>query len=383
MVADGHVAAYNLPAGMIAPWHREIGAGRPGAFTRTGLGTFVDPRIEGGRMNAAAKEDLLSIVNVRGEDLLHFPSATIDVALIRATTADEDGNLTFEHEPAPLIAFAQAAAARYVVAQVKRVCAKGAKKPHEVKVPGSLVDAVVIEPDALQAGGIGFDPSLSGETRRDELVPSVPSSESERWIVERAAHEIAGGGTGVLGYGMSAYVPHLMLAEGRFDQATFAIEQGSWGGLPLTDFGFGSSINPTAILDACSQFDLFGGGHMDTALLSFLQVDERGRVNVHRLDARPALSAGIGGFLDIAANAPKLVLMGSLTAGKSRQKKFVRRIDHISYDPVHARNREVLYITDKAVFRLESGRLSLIELAPGADLGRDILPHMEFQPAVR
>jgi acyl CoA:acetate/3-ketoacid CoA transferase len=281
-----------------------------------------------------------------------------------------------------------------VIAQVKRVVPCGTLKPHEVKIPGALVDWVVVEPEAIQAGGITFDPSLCGGERR-EFEAQTAGSESDRWIARRASRELRKGDVVVLGYGISALVPHLMFADGEFDQFTFTIEQGSWGGLPLTDFGFGSSANPAAILDASSQFDLFQGGCFDAALLSFMQVDERGRVNVHRLDARPALSAGIGGFLDIAASAPRLVLMGYFSAGglktridgeritiesKGRMKKFVRRLDHVSYDPAFARNREVLYVTERAVFRLEDGQVMLTEVAPGIDIERDILAQMEFAP---
>lgn len=398
LIAENQVAAYNLPAGLVAGLYREIGAGRPGALSRSGLGSFVDPRLEGGRMNAAATEELVRVVTLGAQECLHVPAFPIDVALIRATTADAAGNLTMEHEPATLTAFAQAAAARasggLVIAQVRRTTLPGALKPHEVKVPGSLVDFVVVEPEPLQAGGIRHDPSISGEVRTPVDRP-LPGSELDRFLARRTLREVRTGDVVVLGYGVSAIVPYLMKDAGRFDEATFTVEQGSHGGLPLTDFGFGSSYNPRTILDSGSQFDLFQGGCFDLALLSFLQVDERGRINVHRLDARPALSAGIGGFLDIAANAPRLVLVGSFNAGgvklavagdalrieqEGRMKKFVTRLDHVSYDPAAGRNREVLYITERATFRLDAGRLALVELAPGVDVERDVLAHMEFAP---
>ncbi len=399
LIAEDRIAAYNLPAGMIAAWHREVGAGRPGVFSRSGLGTFADPRLEGGRMNGAAA-DLVQVVSVGGAECLYLPAAPVEVSIIRATTADEAGNLTMEHEPATLMAFVQASAARasggQVIAQVKQTCPRGMLKPHEVKVPGSLVDWVVVEPAPLQAAGIRFDPSLCGESRAP-LETRLPGTESDLWIARRALRELREGDVAVLGYGISAIVPYLQVAYASFGSATFTIEQGSWGGLPLTDFGFGSSRNPAAILDAASQFDLFQGGCFDIGLLSFLQVDERGRVNVHKLDARPALSAGIGGFLDIAANAPRLVLLGYFSAGglkttirterlaienEGRMKKFAQRLDHVSYDPAFGRNREVLYVTERAVFRLEEGRLALIEVAPGVDIERDVLAQMEFTPRV-
>lgn len=246
LIEENRVASYNLPAGMLAAWHREVGAGRPGVLSRTGLWTFVDPRLEGGRMNAAAAGD----VPIDGADCLYFPASPVDVSIIRATTADEAGNLTMEHEPASLMAFVQASAARasggQVIAQVKRVCPNGALKPHEVKVPGSLVDCVVLEPAPLQAAGVRFDPSLCGESWC-QVAPGLPGSESDRWIARRAQREVGKGDVVVLGYGISAIVPYLLKADGEFDRATVTIEQGSWGGLPLTDFGFGSSANPAAI----------------------------------------------------------------------------------------------------------------------------------------
>ena len=201
----------------------------------------------------------------------------------------------------------------------------------------------------------------------------------------------------MLGYGISAFVPHLLLEAGRFSDLTFAIEQGSIGGLPLTGFGFGSSANPLAILDAASQFDLFHGGCYDQAMLSFLQVDAQGRVNVHCLDARPNLSSGVGGFIDIAANAKRLIFLGYFTAGgvdldvtgtelrirrEGRMRKFVGKLDHVSFDPAYSRPREVLYITERATFRWSDGVLALRDVAPGVDVKRDVLAHMDFAPAL-
>lgn len=400
LIAEDRVAAYNFPAGMIASWYREIAANRAGALSTAGLGTFVDPRVEGGRMNAAAAEDIMRVVSLGGREYLHLPARRIDVALIRATSADEAGNLSFEHEPATLTAYVQAAAARasggVVIAQVKRVVARGKLPAHAVRVPGSLVDHLVVEPEPMQASGVRFDPALAGEERTTLRAASIPV-ELDRLLARRAQQEIRAGDVVVLGFGVSALVPHLMLAENRFEAATFTVEQGSHGGLPLTEFGFGSSYNPMAILDSASQFDFFHGGCFDVALLSFLQVDADGRVNVHRLDARPALSAGIGGFLDIAANARRLVLLSTFTAGglqvameggrlrivqEGRMRKFVSRLDHVSFDPQRSRATEILYVTERAVLRWRAGRLAVVEVAPGIDLERDVLAQMDFTPAV-
>ena len=385
LIADGVIEAYNLPAGMIATWYREVGAGRPGAISRRGLGTFVDPRLEGGRMNGACMGDIVSIIELNGEEHLFFPSSKVNVSIIRATTADEAGNLTMEHEPATSTAFVQAMAARAsggkVIAQVERVVPSGTLNPHHVKVPGCLVDYVAVDSSALQASGIPFDPSLCGEVRMP-LSPAHAGSAAERRIAQRALQEIRDSDLIVLGYGISALVPYLLVEMGQFSKATFAIEQGSIGGLPLTDFGFGSSVNPSCILDVASQFDLFQGGCHDQAMLSFLQVDSKGRVNVHKIDARPNLSAGIGGFLDIAASARKLLFLGFFTAGEGKVKKFVNRLDHISFDPRHSRAEEILYITERAVFRQAGDRLALIEVSPGVDVQRDVLSQMDFEPCL-
>jgi propionate CoA-transferase len=399
LIRENLIEAYNLPAGLIASWHREVGAGRPGAFSTSGLGTFVDPRIEGGRMNPAAVNDILRVVEVGGGDCLFYPHAQVDVALIRASVADAAGNLAMDREPATLTAFVQAAAARAsggkVIAQVREVVPCGRIHPHSVKVPGALVDHVVVIPEPLQAAGIRFDSSLCGDAR-PALAPQEPDS-AERWIAERALREIREGDTVILGFGISAFVPQLMLEAGRFLEACFAIEQGSIGGLPLTGFGFGSSVNPLAILDAASQFDLFQGGCYDQAMLSFLQVDGQGRVNVHCLDARPNLSSGVGGFIDIAANARRLIFVGSFTAGglefetsggalrirkEGKMRKFVRKLDHISFDPERARAKEVLYITERATFRWTGGAFTLEETAPGVDVQRDVLALMDFEPVM-
>jgi acyl CoA:acetate/3-ketoacid CoA transferase len=400
LIRENRIRAYNLPAGMIASWYREVGAGRPGALNRSGIRTFVDPRLEGGRMNPVTDSDIVSIIDLGGQECLFLPSAPVDVSLIRASVADEAGNLSMDREPASLTALVQAAAARAsggkVIAQVREVVPVGSLHPHSVKVPGTLVDHVVLVPEPLQAAGIRYDPSLCGESR-PPLVPATPDP-AERWVARRATREIRDGDTVVLGYGISAFVPHLMLEAGSFADATYAIEQGSIGGLPLTGFGFGSSANPLAILDATSQFDLFQGGCYGQAILSFLQVDPQGRVNVHCLDARPSLSSGIGGFLDIAANARRLLFLGYFTAGgldldvsggalrirrEGKMRKFVERLDHISFDPACAQAREILYITERATFRWSDGVLALHELAPGIDLDRDVLAHMDFEPVVR
>lgn len=398
LITDNKIEAYNLPSGMIAGWYREIGAGRPGVFTQRGLGTFVDPRDTGGRMNSRTQDQILSIEFIQGQEYLFLPSARIDVALIRGTTADEAGNITMEQESAALTALVQAAATRAsggtVIAQVKRVARTGTLHPQMVKVPGTLVDCVVVDPDQIQASGIPFEPGLSGEIVRP--FPSEPvGTPLDRFVAERAARHIRDGDVIVLGYGISAYVPYVLLQQGRFYDVKFAIEQGSIGGLPLVEYGFGNSLNPLVIVDAATQFELFQGGCFDLAMLSFLQVDAEGRVNVHLLKARPHLSVGIGGFIDIAASARRIVFVGYFTAGgqelaledgrlrirrEGKNRKFVRQLDAVSFDPSYSKATEILFVTERATLRWTREGLEVADVTPGVDLERDILGQMEFAP---
>jgi propionate CoA-transferase len=411
LIDANQVEAYNFPTGTILGMLRECGARRAGFLSEKGIGTFVDPRQSGGKMNAAAN-DLLSIVNLGGREHLFLPAMPIDVAIIRATAADTNGNLVMDGESATLSAFLQAAATRAsggtVIAQVGRVLPLGSLQPHAVKVPGTLVDLVVVDPEQMQTIETRHDASLCGwDERPDSGVAAV--SGSEAIIARRAAREIRQGDVVVLGYGISAYVPQILREQGKLHDASFAVEQGSIGGLPLTGFGFGNSVHPQAILDAGSQFDLFSGGCFDIGMLSFLQADARGRINVHKLAARPHLSVGIGGFLDIAASAPRLVVLGYFTAGglevecgpaglriarEGKTRKFVRQVDEISFDPAYGRAREILFITERAVLRYDGdnaksagprrsaaiadGRWRLDEVARGIDLDSDVLAHIEF-----
>lgn len=401
LIAEEKIEAYNFPSGLLARWFREIGAGGPGVFTERGLGTFVDPRQTGGKMNARTREDLLTVANLSGREYLHLPSRPVDVAVIRGTTSDEDGNIGMEHESATLTAYVQAAAARasggVVIAQVKRMAGAGALNPHLVKVPGTLVDCVVVDPEQVQTAGVDYDPFLCGE----EVSPApeaTAGNELEQFIAARAARHVREGDAVVLGYGISACIPYQLMAMGRFSDVRFAVEHGSIGGVPQAGYRFGNSVNPRMIADAASQFEMFHGGCFDLAMLSFMQVDEAGRVNVHTLKGKPHLSVGIGGFADIAASAPRIVFMGGFTAGaqdvrveggrlkilrEGKSRKFVRQLDGISFDPAYSKAREILYVTERATLKWTPGGLELIDVAEGADLDRDVLGQMEFTPRAR
>lgn len=395
----GDVEAYNFPSGVLMHLHREIAGKRPGVLTEVGLGTFVDPRIEGGRMNDITQEDLVKVVEFDGKEWLFYPSFPIDVAIVRGTTADEDGNISMEHEGAYLGSVVQALAVRNcggkVIVQVKRVAARGTLNPQLVRIPGAWVDAVVVDPEQQQATQTAYDSSISGQTRRPWNSFDPVPFDVFKVIARRAALELSEGDVANLGFGVSALLPRVLLEEGVFHDVTFAIEQGATGGVPLGEFQFGCSANAQAIVESPLQFDFFQGGGFDVAFLSFLEVDVHGSVNVSRLRARPHVTAGAGGFIDITQHALRLVFSGFFTAGgqkleiengklrilrEGKHRKFVSTVDHLSLDGRRARQagKEMLYITERGVFRLTEEGPMLVEIAPGVDLKSQILDLADF-----
>lgn len=398
-ITAGEVEAYNFPSGVLMHLHREIAGKRPGVLTEVGLGTFVDPRVEGGRMNAVTREDLVKVVEFEGKEWLFYPSFPINVAIVRGTTADEDGNISMEHEGAYLGSVVQALAVRNcggrVIVQVKRVAARGTLNPQHVRIPGAWVDAVVVDPEQQQATQTTYDSSISGQTRRpwDSFEP-VPF-DVLKVIARRAALELSKGDVANLGFGVSALLPRVLLEEGVFHDVTFAIEQGATGGVPLGEFQFGCAANAQAIVESPLQFDFFQGAGFDLAFLSFLEVDANGSVNVSRLRARPHVTAGAGGFVDITQHARRLVFSGFFTAGsqkleieggklrilqEGKHRKFVSTVDHLSLDGRRARQTgtDMLYVTERGVFRLTGEGPMLIEIAPGVDLKSQILDLADF-----
>ena len=399
MVHADQVEAYNLPLGVLMHLHRDIAAKKPGVITKIGLGTFVDPRDQGGRMNRVTPLDLVEPVTLRGEEWLLYRSFPIDVAIIRGTTADAHGNITMEHEGVCLAVLSQAMAAHNsggtVIAQVKRVAAPGSLNPQQVKVPGILVDALVVDPEQRQNTGIAYDPAISGEIRAvDFPVERLPLG-PEKVIARRALCLFRPGDIVNLGFGISSLAPQIAFEEGVFEQLSFTVEQGAVGGLPLTGFAFGASHNPEAIIDSPAQFDLIDGGGVTVGCLAFAEVDGHGNVNVSRLTAQPHVLAGAGGFINIAQGTGKLVYCGTLTAGgldirveegrlrivkDGRFQKFVGEIQHVTFNGSMAarQGQEVWYVTERAVFRLTTEGLLLVEVAPGVDLDRDIRQKVGF-----
>lgn len=416
LAVNEKIEAYILPGGVSSQLMREIGAGRPGLFTHVGLGTVCDPRQGGGRMNATAKDDLADVVQMDGREYLRYKPFPIHIAIVRASTADEDGNISFEHEAANLDAQSLALAARNsggkVIVQVKERVPNGTLKAREVRIPSAWVDAIVVDPNQHSSYDIPFDPALSGELTgvaryqsesADHAAEKAAASEafSERQAVaRRASVELFNTGKSrpVVNYGVGVpdAVAKLIAARGEQHRMYQTIEHGTYGGTLMDGVLFGYARNASAMLDAATQFDFYAGGGLDIAFLGFGEFDAEGSVNVSKLGG---LTVGPGGFIDIAQNAKKVVFCGTLAAkGVKLQtgdgqmkvlqqggvKKLVKSVDQITYSGPQGlvRGQEVLYLTERASFRLTAAGIELFEIAPGIDLQRDVLDQMEFAPRV-
>ena len=398
MVMDNQVEAYNIPSGILFDMHRDAAARRPGVLTQIGMGTYCDPTQQGCAMNeAAARRPIVRRERFDGQDWLYFPAVVPNVAIIRATTADERGNLTYEHEGALLGALDQALAVRnhggVVIAQVKRVVRYGSLKPHDVHVPLNLVDYIVVDPEQWQTTQTVYDPAISGEIQQPLSTFEFQAWGPDKVIARRAAMELAHGYAANLGFGISANVPRILLEEGLNGEITWTIEQGAVGGVPLLGFAFGCASNADAIMACPNQFTYFQGGGFDVAMLSFMQVDANGSVNVSRLASKPYLTAGCGGFVDITAFARRIVFSGFFTAGaklevgdgrlhilkEGKTRKFVRDAEHITFSGVVGRQRKqsVTYVTERCVIDLADDALVVKEIAPGIELQRDVLDQAE------
>lgn len=393
------IEAYNLPSGVLFHMHADAAAGRPGVLTKVGLDTFVDPRRQGGRMNRATTDEIVQVVTFDGEEWLYYRAIPIDVAIVRGTTADERGNVSMEREGAYLGGLDQALAARsnggVVIAQVERLTAADSIPPQRVHIPGTLVDWVVAAPGQRQTTQTDYDPAISGEVRRPADQFELPEWGLEKIIARRAAMELVGGEVVNLGFGISALTPRILLEEGLDGRVTWVIEQGAVGGMPLLGFQFGCAANAQAIIASPAQFTYFQGGGFDRCLLSFLQVDAAGNVNVSRLKGKPHVTAGAGGFIDITAWAKRLVFSGPFAAGRqdievndgsltihadAKVAKFVPEVEHVTFSGRMARQRgqDVTFVTERCVIRMLDDGLTVTEIAPGVDLERDVLGRVEI-----
>lgn len=400
MALAGEIEAYNFPQGAISLLFREIAAHRPGLITRTGLYTFADPRVQGGRLNQRTPPDMVQVLELQGKEYLFFKSFPIDVAILMGSIADENGNISFEHEPAYLDASAMAMAAHncggIVMVQVKEVVPSGALDARFVKIPGVMVDYVVQYPQQWQTYESEYNPAFSGERPVPvENLPPLPLNE-RKIIARRAALELQPDLVVNLGFGMPDGVAAVAAEEGISHWLHFTVEQGPIDGLPAKGAIFGVSINPGAILDMPSNFDFYHGGGLDLTVLSFAQVDAIGNVNVSKFGNR---LAGCGGFVDISQNAKKVVFVGTFTAAgleieiehgvlkivkEGRFRKFLQSVEQITFSGKYAaqNNQQVLYVTERAVFRLQDGYLLLTEIAPGVDVQQHILAQMDFRPRI-
>ncbi|SPF49733.1 Acetate CoA-transferase YdiF [Candidatus Sulfopaludibacter sp. SbA4] len=400
LIREEKVEAYCLPGGVIQQLLREIGAGRPGLFTHSGLETFVDPRQDGGRCNRRSQDRLVELLEIDGREVLRYKPFRVDVGIIRATYADTRGNLSPEEEAVDLDIYSIAVAARnsggVVIAQVRQVVEPGTLQARSVRVPGILVDAVVEDPGQQQFYDLGYDPTVSGSRRAHlgALAAEIPSKLERRIVARRAAMELRAGASLNFGFGMPGGIFGVIAEQGNAGELWMSLEQGTHNGRMLDDRLFGAARNADAIVPSIDQFDYYSGGGIDITFLGMGEADSVGNVNVSHLGGN---LIGPGGFIEIAQNAKKVVFCGTFDAQGTRLewsegrltvvqpgkvRKFVKRVERITFSADYARKtgQEVLYITERAVFRLAGQGIELIEIAPGVEIERDILPYMDFRP---
>lgn len=397
LVNANEVKAYLVPFGALYNIVRCAAAGQPGFLTSVGIGTFVDPRVGGDRLTERTTESISRIMSVDGKEYLYYPAHSVDVAIIRATTADEDGNLTLEQEPISIGLLNQAMAAKnsggIVIVQVKQIVKRGTLHPKSVVVPGIFVDYIVHAPTQMDA--MAYNPAWTGDIRIPEDQPNVVPLDYKKVIVRRAAMELKPGNVVNFGFGLSAGVPQIAAEEGIADQVIFNVEHGPVGGVPNNKFAFGAGVNMMALMDAPSIFNFYDAGRLDMTCLGMAQIAPDGSVNVSLVNGK----YNLGGFMDIVHSTKNIVFCGTFTTGGLQVgiqngkttvvrdgtiKKFVRSLQHVTFNGRIAfeKGQNVLYVTERAVFTLTVNGLELIEIAPGVDLKKDILNQMEFHPLV-
>ncbi|MFK7791297.1 MAG: acyl CoA:acetate/3-ketoacid CoA transferase [Devosiaceae bacterium] len=402
LAVDGLIEAYNLPQGVVSHLYRDIAAGKPGTLTHVGLGTFVDPRIEGGKINAKTREDLVSVLQISGQDYLFYRAFPVDVALLRGSTADPAGNISMEREALVIDGLAQAMAARnsggIVIVQVERIAARGSLSPREVQIPAALVDAVVVAKpeDHMQTFATAYSHLFAGRFRAPPGAASNMDMGPRKIIARRAAFELPVNGVVNLGIGMPEGVAAVAAEEGLLEHVTLTAEPGVMGGQPASGLDFGAAINTDAVIPQHQQFDFYDGGGLDLAVLGMAEVDASGNVNVSRFGPR---LAGAGGFINISQNARQVVFAGTFTAGglavetdrerlsissEGKARKLLDAVQQVTFSGARAMEigTPVLFVTERCVFELTKQGLRLAEIAPGIDLQTDILDQMSFAPIV-
>lgn len=402
LALENKVEAYNFPQGVIAHMFRDIAAKKPGTITHIGLKTFVDPRVEGGKLNSITTEDLVELIEIDGKEYLRYKPFPIDVALVRATYCDPDGNATFEKEAVSLEVVAVCQAVKNsggkVILQVEKIVEKGAINTKLVKLPGIYVDAIVQAraENHMQTFGGQYNPSYCGDIRIPASAIEPLPMDERKVIGRRCVMELESDAVVNLGIGMPEGISIVASEEGIVDQMVLTVESGPVGGIPAGNVDFGAAINPECILEQPVQFDFYDGGGLDIAFLGLAQADRHGNVNVSKFGPK---IAGCGGFINITQTAKKLIYCGTFTTGglvislengklkivnEGKIKKFIQGVEQITFSGEYAmeKGQPVLYVTERAVFRLTKEGLLLTEIAPGISLEQDVLAHMEFKPIV-
>ncbi|MCI2106544.1 MAG: propionate CoA-transferase [Intestinimonas sp.] len=404
LVNENKIKSYNFPQGVIAHMYRAAAAGKIGEITRIGLNTFCDPRQQGGKMNEVTTEDLVELVEIHNQEYLLYKVPKLDIALIRGTTSDELGNITIEEESAPVDALDVAMAVKSmggkVIVQVKNYVSSKSMDRSKVLIPGSIVDAVVVSEtpfeNHMQTPAFFYNPVISGHLRLNNVGFGVIPLNERKIIARRTAMELSPHSVVNLGIGIPEGVAAVAAEEGIGDQLVLTIESGLIGGIPVGGESFGSAYNAWAALQMTSQFDYYNGGNLNITSLGFAEIDPMGNVNVSRFGAK---IAGAGGFIDISQSTKKIVFSGTMTAGglkvqvrdgklsilqEGKKKKFLPSIDQITFSADFSKHigQTVLFVTERCVFQVTGQGLMLTEIAPGIDVEKDILPCMDFRPAI-
>lgn len=399
----GKIECYNFPQGVITHMYRDIAKHHPRTISAVGLGTYVDPRLGGGKVNATTTEDMVELITFDGREYLAYKTTPINVAFLRGTTADMDGNITMEKEPLVLEVLPLAMAAKnsggFVIVQVERIADRHALNPRQVKIPGILVDCVVVaKPENhWQTFGTAYNPAFSGELKIPSASVEPLPMDERKIIARRAAFELSPNMVVNLGIGVPEGLAGVANEEGIFDYLTLTAEAGTIGGIPSGGINFGTATNMDCLISMHQQFDFYDGGGLDLACLGLAQMDARGNVNVSRFGTK---LAGCGGFIDISQNAKKIVFAGTFTSGglevgiqdgrlrivrEGSVKKLLQVVEQITFSGETARrgSQLIYYVTERCVFQLKPEGVELIEIAPGIDLEKDILGQMDFQPIVK